>query len=411
MRLAVVVNQFPTLSESFIVNKVVGLRYKGVDVTVITHSPKSDLSLYTDRFTQETLPTCYLALTSLKPIPLLRRVLPILLQNLQSSYQLWRTARLKYDNRSQALKAWLLALPLIIEQYDIVHFAYSGIAITYLEALPLLMSAKLVTSCRGAAEQITPLYKPKRAHELRQLFPQMDRIHCVSADMAQTVQQYGATPEQIFVNHPSIDPARFQRQRPYSLKTIGPYRLVSVGRLHWKKGLEYGLLAVKQLVDAGYDVVYDIVGSGDSEECLRFATHDLGLQAVVQWHGRQSASFIKETLEQADVYLLPSLSEGLSNAALEAMAMELPVVATTAGGMAEAITEGVEGFLVPARDAAAITQALARLLDNPLLRQQMGQAGRRRVESHFHLQRQIDCFLQEYGILLQHPVIAEHDTN
>lgn len=401
MRLAVVVNQFPVLSESFIVNKVIGLRSKGVDVTVIAHSPKSDLALYTERFTQETFPPRHLALTSLKPTALTRHVLNILLHHPQTSYQLWRTVRQKYNNRYQALRTWLFAIPLIIGRYDIIHFAYSGIAVSYLEALPLLVPAKLITSCRGAAEQIMPLHKPERANELKQLLPQMDRIHCVSADMAQTVQRYGARPEQIFINHPSIDPARFQREQPYALKTKGPYHLISVGRLHWKKGLEYGLLAVRQLIDAGYDVVYDIIGGGESEESLRFATHDLGLQAQVQWHGRQSATVVKQKLEQADVYLLPSLSEGLSNAALEAMSMGLPLVSTTAGGMAEAITEGVEGFLVPSRDAVAMAQATSRLLVNPQLRQQMGQAGRQRIESQFYLQRQIDCFLQEYKTLLQ----------
>lgn len=165
--------------------------------------------------------------------------------------------------------------------------------------------------------------------------------------------------------------------------------------------MEYGLLAIRQLLDKGYDVIYDIVGSGESEESLRFAAHDLGLQAHVRWQGRQPAAMVKQQLEQADIYLLPSLSEGLSNAALEAMAMELPVVATMAGGMAEAIIDGVEGYLVPSRDAAALAQAISSLLDNPQLRQQIGQSGRRRIENHFHLQRQITCFAQEYQTLLQ----------
>ena len=403
IRLTVVVNQFPVLSESFIVNKVMGLRAAGVDVTVIAHSPKNDQALYAERLTHETLPPRHLALTSGGWLGLAWRVINFFLRYPQLTIRLWLAATQRYSNSRRAMRAWLLALPLVVGKYDIIHFAYSGLAVSYMDVLPLLTPAKLITSCRGAAEQIMPLFKPERARELKQLLPQLDRVHCVSEDMGQIMRQYGARPDQIFINHPSIDPSRFQRQQPYSLKTEGPYHIISVGRLHWKKGLEYGLLAIRQLIDTGYDVVYDIIGGGESEESLRFATHDLGLQAHVQWHGRQPATLVKQQLEQADICLLPSLSEGLSNAALEAMAMELPIVATMAGGMAEAITDGVEGYLVPSRDAAAMAQATSHLLDNPQLRQQMGQAGRQRIESQFHLQRQIDCFLQEYQALLRKP--------
>ncbi len=290
IRLAVVVNQFPVLSESFIVNKVMGLRAAGVDVTVIAHSPKNDQALYAERLTHETLPPCHLALTSEGWFGLAWRAVILLLNYPQISIRLWRAAAQKYGHSRRAMRAWIFALPFVTGQYDIIHFAYSGLAVSYLDVLPSLAPAKLITSCRGAAEQIMPLFKPERARELKQLLPQLDRVHCVSEDMGRTMRQYGARPDQIFINHPSIDPSGFQRQQPYSLKTEGPYRIISVGRLHWKKGLEYGLLAIRQFIDAGYDVVYDIIGGGESEESLRFATHDLGLQDHVQWHGRQSAT-------------------------------------------------------------------------------------------------------------------------
>jgi glycosyltransferase involved in cell wall biosynthesis len=87
------------------------------------------------------------------------------------------------------------------------------------------------------------------------------------------------------------------------------------------------------------------------------------------------------------------LSEGLSNAALEAMACGLPVVTTDCGGMPEAITDGVEGFVVPLRDPHAMAKALSALASDVELRRRMGKAGRDRVLKQFTLGRQIEEFV------------------
>jgi colanic acid/amylovoran biosynthesis glycosyltransferase len=320
------------------------------------------------------------------------------------SMRLWWRAVARYGYGWRASKAWIMALPLILGQYDLIHFEYSGLAVSYLDALPLLAPAKLLTSCRGAAEQIVPLVKPERAVRLRQLFPLLDRVHCVSADIQGTVEDYGLQPGQAFVNHPAIDPNQFRRQSPYPAKECGPFNLVSIGRLHWKKGLEYGLLAVRQSIDEGYDIFYDILGGGVEEERLRFAIQDMDLSERIRLHGRQPATRVRQALEEADIYLLPSLSEGISNSALEAMAMELPVVSTTAGGMSEVITDGCEGLLVPPRQPTAMAEKVRYLLADSGLRRKMGQLGRERIIRHFNLRKQTNCFITEYQALLKETI-------
>jgi colanic acid/amylovoran biosynthesis glycosyltransferase len=179
-----------------------------------------------------------------------------------------------------------------------------------------------------------------------------------------------------------------------------PFRLLTTGRLHWKKGLEYALLAVRELVDAGHDVVYEILGGGHEEERLKFAVHDLGLDRNVSFLGRRSSTEVRAALERADVYLLPSLSEGISNAALEAMAMEVPLVTTSAGGMNEAVHDGIEGMVVPSRDPGAMARRIAELLRDGPRRAALGRAARARIESEFSLERQISVYLKEYDSLL-----------
>ena len=115
--------------------------------------------------------------------------------------------------------------------------------------------------------------------------------------------------------------------------------------------------------------------------------------------GRKTPLEVKSALERADIYVLPSVSEGISNAALEAMAMQLPVVSTTAGGMAEAIEHDVSGLLVPSRNPRALADAIARLALSPEKRQTLGSNARRRIEAEFSLDRQIRTYLDEYRTL------------
>jgi glycosyltransferase involved in cell wall biosynthesis len=101
-------------------------------------------------------------------------------------------------------------------------------------------------------------------------------------------------------------------------------------------------------------------------------------------------------LRRADVLLHSSLSEGLPNVVLEAMACALPVVATDVGGTREAVCDGVEGFLVPPRDARAAAAALRALWGDPELRGRMGRAGRARVEADFTIDRATDDWVELY---------------
>jgi colanic acid/amylovoran biosynthesis glycosyltransferase len=401
MRLAVVVNRFPTLSETFIFNKVLGLLEAGVDVTVWIHSRDSDASSFVDRLKQihpERVQLTLLA-NGIASVPF-AQVRAVLLHPLHT-LDLLKRAMALYPDLRRSLRAWIMALPFVLGRFDLIHFEYSGLAVTYLDALPLLRPAKLLTSCRGAAEQITPLIHSERAQQLEEVFAQLDAVHCVSADIQCTVERYGLRQQKAFINYPAIDVEQFVRRQPYTSKSQGPYCILSVGRLHWKKGLEFGLLAVYQLVQAGLDVQYQIIGAGEEEDKLRYLINRLGLTDRVVLSGRQPAEKVRQALEEADIFILPSLSEGLSNAALEAMAMEIPVVSTTAGGMSEAITDGQEGFLVSPMQPDMMVAKLKKLLDQPKLRMQMGQAGRKRVVEQFHLHRQINCFVEKYSALVQ----------
>jgi len=101
-----------------------------------------------------------------------------------------------------------------------------------------------------------------------------------------------------------------------------------------------------------------------------------------------------------NVMALPSLSEGFSNAILEAMAAGIPVVATKVGGNSEAVLDGETGFLVPAADSSALAKALQDLIHDITLAERMGKNGRRLVEKQFSVERMVNAWDQLYAELL-----------
>lgn len=400
MKIAIVVNSFPALSETFIFNKVHGLIDAGFDVTVYTGSSLGDVNAYSDRFPGKQVkikPT----LPGKKPVDLLFSLFLLIITHPSSSIRLLIKSYNLYIDKKKVAKAFILALPLKLGQYDLIHFEFSGLAVEYLDALPLLRPSKLLTSCRGSAEQIAPLINEKYRENLYKVIKGMDYVHCVSFDMQQTVANYGLTPQKSFINYPSIDVNNFTRRSEYQRKSRGPYYLISVGRLHWKKGVEFALLSVKELINQDFDIVFKVIGGGPEEDRLRFITKDLGISDCVQFLGRQNSAQVKNSLESADIFLLPSISEGLSNAVLEAMAMELPIVATDVGGMCEAVDSGVEGFLVPPYQPKAMAEKIAVLLQDQGLRLKMGAKGRQRVITQFEIQKQVNQFIEVYNSLFR----------
>jgi glycosyltransferase involved in cell wall biosynthesis len=111
-----------------------------------------------------------------------------------------------------------------------------------------------------------------------------------------------------------------------------------------------------------------------------------------------------------DVFILPSLAEGLGRSLLEAMAAGRAVVASNVGGIPEAVEDGKTGILVPPQDAQALAKAVAFLLDNPEQAREMGQAGRRRAEQLFDEKKMIDRICSLYEQLLNRNASVQHSA-
>jgi len=195
--------------------------------------------------------------------------------------------------------------------------------------------------------------------------------------------------EKTIVIHCGIDPAVFQ-PRPAKERT-GPFTIVCVASLQDYKGHPYLVDACAELKALGLDFRCVCIGEGEDRPQIEAQIARHGLQDHVQLLGQQPRNRVSEMLAQADVMVLPSVvtpsgkKEGIPVALMEALATELPVVATAISGIPELIEDGTTGLLAPERDSHALAMALRRLYHEPELGRQLGAAGREKVLREFNL--------------------------
>ncbi len=167
--------------------------------------------------------------------------------------------------------------------------------------------------------------------------------------------------------------------------------ILAVGRLVEKKGLSYLLRACRALKDQGCDFVCRIVGDGPLRQVLEQEIRELELTNRVELCGAATHKRVIEMYQHATVATLPCViakngdRDGLPIALVEALYMGVSVVSTPISGIPELITSEVNGLLVPPQDSTALAAALARLLDNPSLRERLAVAGRLTVLERFDM--------------------------
>lgn len=213
------------------------------------------------------------------------------------------------------------------------------------------------------------------------------------------VEHEGCAREKIFVIPSGIDTERFRPLPPADYKTrIGvPGDRIVVGtvtRQRIRKGVVEFLQSVGKVRQRFPTVHGVIVGEVSEGGELREVIRDLGLDAHVTLTGRRAD--MPEVLSAFDVYVLSSHDEGMSNALLEAMAMELPVAATNVGGTGEVVANGQSGLLVPPKDPDSLAAALEAILSRVDRGQAMGKVGRKIVEARFSARSMVGDIEQVY---------------
>ena len=172
----------------------------------------------------------------------------------------------------------------------------------------------------------------------------------------------------------------------------------TVGRLTPVKGIPYLLEAVTILVRQGAKVKILVVGEGGIRQDLIAQTHSLRIADNVVFLGHREDTDV--LLQAMDIFALPSLSEGIPMALLEAMAASRPIVASRVGGIPEIIEDGFEGYLVEPMDVNNLAERCRQLIEFPEVARRMGEQGRKRVERDFSATAMADRVASVYKELL-----------
>ncbi|CAI4032539.1 putative enzyme [Nitrospira tepida] len=212
------------------------------------------------------------------------------------------------------------------------------------------------------------------------------RLIAVSSQIEQVLsRRYG--PEKVVQIHNGVQIGRIQRirmpQETRQLLGIDPaHRLIgTVGRLTAVKGHEHFLEAAQRLLRDRRDLRFVIVGDGPLLDHLQDQARQLGVADYVTFLGHRDDTY--DLIGAMDLFVLPSLHEGIPMVLLEALTLARPVVASRVGGIPEVITDSIQGLLIPTADPTALAEACRRFLDDERLAERCGRAGLLRVQEDF----------------------------
>ena len=398
MKVAVIVTEFPSVSETFVTNEITGLLARGHDVHVFAWQRGRSPVVHPDVLEHRLLErTRYLAVPELWRRPwsalrLLAAGLPHGPGPLLRSLDVTRFGR-------EAVSLSLLHVASSFDaHYDVIHcqFGTNGDLGAKLKALGI--SRKLVVTFHGY-DLRRGLAGPPGLYA--RVFAASDRVIAISGYNHETLVRLGAPPEKLVIHPVGIDVRRFAGRplvRPGSQDEV---RIVTVARLSEEKGLDHGIRAVAALRDRRPQtpVRYRIVGGGRSEAQLRELVRSLGLEETVEFLGPRPHDEVATVLAESDLFMLPSLAEALPVVLMEAQASGLPTLATAVGSVDEIVLDGRTGFVVPPGDTAALAERLGHLLEHRDRWAELGSAGRRHVAERFDIEMLNDRLVDLYRSL------------
>ncbi|MDB9250753.1 glycosyltransferase family 4 protein [Halorubrum ezzemoulense] len=382
MNILYVVDQFPKLSESFIINEIHELKERGHDVSVFT------LDRSTEEVTHEEVEEIDISVYSAK----------------HPSYNSLPDLLSKY-----ILNTTILSKIMFLE-HPVYHAYCLHLGKQIMEAIGKegeidLIHAHFATESRlsvtyAAAYHDIPCTVTAHAYEVFSA-PSVRRLQrvCTRFDHVIVPSEYNKRylREEIGVETDmTVVPATTSVDKFEPSDDCVPGRLLTVARLVEKKGHEYAIDAVAELVNQGYDVEYHIVGTGEREGFLRNRVREHGIEDHVEFLGHVSDKRLIDELHDAELFVLPCVitpngDRDITPVALrEAMATETACVSTKISAIPEVITDEHDGYLVEPRDSDALQNAVVALLNDTEERRKLAKNARQTVETKFDISNSVD---------------------
>ena len=387
--IGIVLSSVPGYSETFFRNKIKGLQHNGFEVI-----------LFVDYKAANTLEfPCEIVVANSFNGGVAKRVMNSLLVIFKmlffypnESFKLDKLDKGDGVGLKKRLRNMLLNQFLMTKKLDWLHFGFGMLAVDR-ENVAAAIGAKMAVSFRGFDLYLSPL---KHENCYKTLFEKEVQYHVLSHEMKQDLMDYNVSSDKISIITPAIDINLFKYQN--EVKKNDELMILTVARLHWKKGLEYTLEALAELKKAGVKFRYIIVGEGGEQERLMFAAHQLNISDTITFTGKMPQEAVKSHLEKADIYIQYSIQEGFCNAVLEAQAMGLLCIVSNAEGLSENVLDGQTGWVVPKRNPDYLANKILEVINlSSLEKNRIKQKAIERVQNSFNLEKQNDEFVAFYS--------------
>lgn len=416
MKIAFLVNEFPSVSQTFVLSQMTGLIDRGHELDIFAEEARRDPGIHEDVKKYGLLErTSYpLVIPDGKLVRVLKGVrygTPLLLKSFAPVIRSLNV--LKYGTKSASLTLLYQLIPFLKKgPYDIIHCQFGMLGPKGLLLKQIVTpTAKLVTSFRGYD---ATKYLSERPGFYEELFKEGDLFLPVSQSLKDRLIKAGCNERKIRVFHSGIDCQKF----PFAKRVVVEGQsaiVVTVGRLVEKKGINYAIKAMARVVGSGRRVTYLIIGDGELRRELESLIQDLKLSAHVQLLGWKNHDQVVQVLQRAHILVAPSVTaengdqEGIPNVLKEAMSMGLPVVSTWHSGIPELVEDGVSGYLVKERDVDSLADRLSYLIDHPEVWSIMGSGGRNCIQRHYDIQTLNDRLVEVYGQLIHGQFVHESE--
>jgi len=241
-------------------------------------------------------------------------------------------------------------------QPDILHFQWVSLLV-YLEFLKLPKHTKTILSQRGYHINVRPFINQDNKVFLNDIFSKLDGFHSVSKAIQNKSNEIYASPQKIdHVVYSGFDIDSFRFKKTWN--TNKKKHILSIGRDHWIKDYRSAILAMSILKEKQISFHYTIVGVHNPEELL-FLVNDMNLKDSITFLNSIPQEEVYQKMLESDLFLLPSVEEGIANVCVEAMLSKLPPLSTDCGGMSELIVDSETGFLVPTRNPKALADKIS----------------------------------------------------
>ena len=387
MKIAFIVDSFPKLSETFILNQVTGLLDLGHDVQIFPTWHTSESKVHPDV-------TRYDLLARTHPIPpeLSNRYMRLVAAGIifivgffTHPIRTFRLLRLVISEPQSFSLRHLYFLSRFLDGFDVIHchYGYNGLLAVKLRRLGI--KGLIGTVFHGHDMYID---KP---HTYRTLFTHADVLLPISDRWRSMLLELGCPPDKAIVHHMGVNLASF----PFKRRTIAPgqkIRVLIVARLVPIKGHEFLFRAFAAVTSTRPHLSLIVAGGGPLQHTLEELAQSLGIANRTEFLGDVGQDEVRAIIESSHILVQPSITtpdsaqEGIPMVLMEAMAAGIPVMSTQYSCIPELVIHGQSGFLVPERDVAAIAEKLAYLIDNPDSWVALGTAGHEQVARSFYIQ-------------------------